>query len=87
MRNTTMNHQQLMKVIYEVDFALCDLVLYLDTHPNCQQALDLYSKYQEIWMQAMDEYQEYCGPLLSHHVNANNQWDWISGPWPWEREC
>ncbi|MDD6207256.1 MAG: spore coat protein CotJB [Clostridiales bacterium] len=87
MRNGNLNHQQLMKVIYEVDFALCDLVLYLDTHPDCQQALDLYRKYQEIWMQAMDEYQQYCGPLSSHHVNAANQWDWITGPWPWEREC
>ena len=37
MRNKNLNHQQLMKLIYEVDFALCDLVLYLDTHPDCQQ--------------------------------------------------
>lgn len=37
----------MMCKIMEIDFALNEVVLYLDTHPDCKRALALYHKYAE----------------------------------------
>ena len=68
-----MNKQQLFAFITEVSFALDDISLYLDTHPECQQAVR--------------EYTTAYGPLNRYQVNDDNYFDWVDKPWPWEREC
>ncbi|MBR6617303.1 MAG: spore coat protein CotJB, partial [Oscillospiraceae bacterium] len=50
------NRNQLMQVIRKYDFALYDLSLYLDTHTQCREALQLYRKYRTLRQAAMDEY-------------------------------
>ena len=39
-----MNQKALLKIIYETGFAIDDTVLYLDTHPDCEEALAYYHK-------------------------------------------
>ena len=39
---------RLMRKIKEYDFALKELNLYLDTHPNCRRALALFKKYKDL---------------------------------------
>ncbi|MEE0568070.1 spore coat protein CotJB [Clostridium sp.] len=45
-----MNNDQnkLLRFIYEVGFAIDDVVLYLDTHPCDKQALEYYENYKKI---------------------------------------
>lgn len=65
-------------------FALNDLALYLDTHRDDKEALELYRKYQEIYHKGMMEYNEKHRPL-SHGMPSNSkEYDWLSDPWPWE---
>jgi len=39
--------RRLMRQIKETDFVLKDLNLYLDTHPGCKEALEMYNNYEK----------------------------------------
>ena len=78
------NRKSLLKEIQKVDFVLKDLHLYLDTHPNCKQALEMYDKYERKSEMLKSEYQKIYGPLMPSVNNNLTTWEWIKGPWPWE---
>lgn len=80
-----MCEKNLLKIIYDTDFALIDLSLYLDTHPTDSEALRVYNDYIEIRRAAINEYLEKVGPLTIYGVKDENYTSWITGPWPWER--
>ena len=42
MANTDMNCSALLQAVYEASFAMDDVILYLDTHPSDQDALNYY---------------------------------------------
>lgn len=75
----------LMKKIKQYDFALKELNLYLDTHPNCRRALALFKKYNDMRKKAVDEYTAKYGPIRPDQNNDDQHWSWIDDPWPWER--
>lgn len=86
--NRNQNSQEsLLNFINEVSFTLDDCVLYLDTHPYDQDALEHYEKYQKLRRQAMKEYSQCYGPLLDDEVTVKNYWTWVKTPWPWEGAC
>ena len=72
-----MNKQQLFAFITEVSFALDDISLYLDTHPECPKALAAYSNYKAMRQQAVREYTTAYGPLNRYQVNDDNYFDWV----------
>jgi len=76
--------ERLFRFITEVSFAIEDVVLYLDTHPCDQNALQYYEQYKNMRRQAMEEYTRMYGPLCSKDVTIGNSWTWIREPWPWE---
>lgn len=75
----------LMTRIKQYDFALKELNLYLDTHPNCRRALALFSKYKKLRDDAVREYTANYGPITPDQNNDDQHWSWIDDPWPWER--
>lgn len=82
-----MNKGELLTFIDEVTFALDDLTLYLDTHPHCEKALSRYETYKAMRNQAVKDYVNMYGPLNRYQVNDSNYFNWVDGPWPWERKC
>lgn len=74
----------LLEQIRQCDFALYELNLYLDTHPNCRNALNTFRKYREMRNNAVFEYAKKYGSLTADMAEANGIWDWIKGVWPWE---
>ncbi len=65
-------------------FALQELALYLDTHRDDQEALELYRQYQRIYHDGMMEYSKIHGPI-SHAMPTNQPgYAWLDDPWPWE---
>lgn len=77
-----MNESDLLKQIQEYEFAITDLSLYLDTHPNDEKALFLYRRYCIEAKDLKDKYQKMYGPLT---INCPcNKWKWRDEPWPWE---
>ena len=64
-------------------FAINDLALYLDTHPEDQKALCLHREYCKVLKDLTDKYQKVFGPLTIEF--PCNKWRWLEQPWPWER--
>lgn len=75
------------KNIYELSFALVETALYLDTHPNCREALEYYHQIRKQYMEAVEEYNHTCAPLTIDHVHSEDDWAWARTPWPWEGGC
>ncbi len=71
----------LMKGIYQTSFAVDDLRLFLDTHPDCPGAGEKYSELIECENRLTEEFESRCFPLTA--VAADGE-SWIKGPWPWE---
>ena len=78
---------QLMQMIRKYDFALYDLTLYLDTHTQCQEALQLFDKYRSQREKAVEEYVRRFGALQAIQNQNDQRWEWGKGPFPWEREA
>lgn len=87
MANIDRNCSALLRKVYEASFAVDDVILYLDTHPDDQDALNYYQYVSELRKQAMDAYEAQCGPLMIDEVQSDNYWTWVNNPWPWEGEC
>lgn len=65
-------------------FAIQELALYLDTHWDDREALELYHAYQELFKQGAAVLEEYFGPLNHHSPQDGTRYLWLDGPWPWE---
>lgn len=64
-------------------FAVQDLALYLDTHRDDQEALQVYRAYQEMYEKAKIQYTAQNGPLC-HQMAGKGEYRWLDDPWPWE---
>lgn len=82
-----MSQKELFSMINQFSFMLDEIVLFLDTHPDCQEAIDAYNHYKHLRCEAISDYTEMYGPISKYDVNASNYWDWVNKPWPWEGEC
>lgn len=80
-----MNQAQLLHWIDMVSFAVVEFNLYLDTHPEDEEAIKLFNQYMELRRSAMCAYAEQYGPLTIDTANPEHYWAWASQPWPWER--
>lgn len=81
-----MNKYQLKKKIYELDFAIHELVLYLDSHPTSKKALELLEEYKKKRQEMIKVYEEKYGAFVMtpRDVVKSDCWNWLEGPWPWE---
>lgn len=81
-----MSQMQLLNHVNEVSFAVDDILLYLDTHPQDQNALAYAREKIQMRKSALESYARRFGPLTidcAAELNSNC-WLWISQPWPWE---
>lgn len=73
--------QDLLK-IQMLDFAINDLNLYLNLHPDDKQAFSLFKKYTDECLEKKREYSNIYGPLTIDDVQ--DEFEWSKGVWPWE---
>ena len=64
-------------------FVIQELALYLDTHADDVEALELYRKYKRLYNEGRETYEKMCGPL-NHMSVTDGKYQWIDDPWPWE---
>ena len=74
---------EMLERIKCLNFAIIELGLYLDTHPDDEKALCLHRKYAREAKELKDKYQKVYGPLTINY--PCNKWRWLEEPWPWER--
>lgn len=73
---------QLMKNVYETGFALDEILLYLDTHPTDQEAMNYYHYVKQLNKEAVCAYEQAYGPLMINRYHRIIGVD--KSPWPWE---
>ena len=66
-----------------LDFAIDELGLYLTTHSDDQQALELYWSYIALAQEGRKRYQETYGPILQTDTTPDG-YRWLNDPWPWD---
>lgn len=77
--------QKLMEKIASIDFAIIELNIFLNTHPNDSRSSNKMDEYILKSNKLRREYEEKYGPITATDLNSN-QWAWICGPWPWDNE-
>jgi spore coat protein JB len=77
MQVTPLNELQTMA------FAINELALYLDTHSDDEEALELYRTYQKLYHDGAAMYSREYGPL-NHKTPVDGPYKWLDDPWPWE---
>lgn len=83
--NPQNEREELLFNVLKYKFAMNDLNLYLDTHPDNQNYIMLYNKYRDEEKKICNEYEKKYGPLtLDSQYLENSPWNWLKSPWPWE---
>ena len=79
---------QLMNQIRQYGFALDEIQLYLDTHPDCPKGLAYYELMKQKRNETVKAYECQFGPLTADAVkDGSGSWSWVNDPWPWEGGC
>lgn len=80
------SRKDLLNHINEISFVVNDIQLYLDTHPDDEEALACFHKYKSQRVKALEEYSACYGPLTIDTVDeaCTDRWNWINEPWPWQ---
>ena len=83
MKECRRSKAQLMQLINEVSFAVNDMNLYLDTHPDDKCAMEFMTDKIRIREEALKEYAMYYGPLTiaTADDDCSTSWDWVMQPW------
>lgn len=76
----------LLSQIDQLSFVVTEWNLYLDTHPEDENALHHFHKALALRKQALQNYAEKYGPLTIDTANdgQSHSWQWVLQPWPWE---
>ncbi len=81
-----MSKKELKQRIFELDFAIYELVLYLDTHPTCRKGMELLKEYRKRKEELTKMCDEKYGKMVITHTDApaDRCWEWLESPWPWD---
>ena len=78
-------YYQSLEELQAIDFAIVELNLYLDTHPNDLEAVKQYNELAKKSMQLKVEFEKKYGPLMNFGKSYSNYpWDVDDSPWPWQ---
>ena len=85
------DRESMMSNLAEISFAINDLTLYLDTHPDCPNGTALFYELLEKRLSLLTEFSEKFYPLTQTSMVAGDfdksQYSWSEGPMPWEGAC
>lgn len=67
-----------------LDFAIDEMGLYLVTHADDKEALELYWSYIRLAKEGRKKYEALYGPLRQTTITEGG-YRWLDDPWPWEK--
>ncbi len=81
-----MSKAELKKRIFAYDFAIHELVLFLNSHPTNKKAMALLDEYRKRRAEMIAVYEKRYGEFIvkACEVPTGECWKWLDGPWPWE---
>lgn len=67
-----------------LEFVIGELGLYLDTHPDDDEAFRLFQEYVAMEREGRKRYEAMHGPITLMAAADGEKFTWINDPWPWE---
>ena len=80
-----MNRERLLRRLQILDFAIQETALFLNSHPKDKDAMQYYQNALRERKSIASDFERCYGPLTNRD-NQSESWEYIKGPWPWERE-
>ncbi len=87
MVNQTPKTKTQMNRLQALNFAISELALYLDTHKDDTEALELFNQYVNAYGDALQRYEQDYGSTTQFGAGISGRYDWTDGPWPWEYDA
>ena len=81
--NISTDKEKKLYKIMALTFAITDLNLYLDLHPEDQGTFELFKNYISQKEELCKEYENIYGPL--EITSTNRKYEWLNSPWPWDK--
>ena len=86
-----LDREKTMSQLAAVTFALNDLTLYLDTHPDCPNGTAMFYQLMEQRLSLLAAFANDHYPLTQSSMITGNcsqtHYGWSDGPMPWEGAC
>lgn len=73
-----------MAELQALEFVVTEMGLYLDTHPDDQEAFALFQQYVALAREGRKRYVELYGPLYQMGAADDDHYTWLHDPWPWD---
>ena len=73
-----------MHELQALGFAINELILYLDTHSDDQEAAQLLQSYSELYRKGLEIVRQQSGPMRGIDAVMDGKFRWLDGGWPWE---
>mgnify|MGYP000095031501 CR=1 FL=1 len=77
------NEEALLLKLSQMEFALNDLSLYLDLHPNDMAVFNKFREYTNEYKRYLNEFEKTYRPLVLSSINKDS-YEYYKNPWPWE---
>lgn len=84
MVNQTEKNKTALHQLQSMNFAISELGLYLDTHEDDEEAVDLFNEYVERYADALHQYEKQYGATTQMGAALNGSYEWTQDPWPWD---
>ena len=88
MNEARRSRKEMLDWINVVSFAVDDVKLFLDSHPDCPEALSYFQEMKEQRNQALKEYADCFGHPYHRHrqprVSERRNLEMGQGAWPWQ---
>lgn len=79
------NREAKLYTVIQYSFAINDLNLYLDLHPNDTKMVNLLKEFIKLEKKAKEEYEDMYGALEVCDTKGNS-FDYVNSPWSWEKD-
>lgn len=80
------NEEALLLKLSQMEFALNDLSLYLDLHPNDMAAFNKFREYTNEYKRYLNEFEKTYRPLCLSSINKDS-YEYYKNPWPWDNDA
>jgi spore coat protein JB len=79
-----MNQTQMLEWIMMLTLCIVDMNLYLDTHPDDEEAIDYFNECAELLKNAKRTYEASYGTFTAFGGAPYETFTWVDTPMPWE---
>ena len=80
------NEEALFLKLSQMEFALNDLSLYLDLHPNDMAVFNKFKEYTSEYKRYLNEFEKNYRPLVLSSINKDS-YEYYKNPWPWDNDA